>query len=146
MNFNQQFSGRSTPGNSFSVRNYPLTVPVFYQIAAVFGNIIAYQIKYQYINVANWAFEGRFDFSKYITKKNILLYIIYKYICNVLYIHIICYHYNYIYIYIHMHQLSHGSEYNMTNIFCVSHIFQTYFAEITAKYEKRGKSCPHCTS
>ena len=42
------------------------------------------------------------------------------------------------------HKLSHGSEYNMANIFRVPHILPTYFtslkaSEIQAKYEKRGK-------
>ena len=40
--------------------------------------------------------------------------------------------------------LSHSSEYNMANVFRVSHILTTYFtslqvSEIKAKYEKRGK-------
>ena len=49
-----------------------------------------------------------------------------------------------------MHYLSHGFEYNMTNISGVSHILLTYFtrlwaSEITAKYEKQqGKHCPYC--
>ena len=42
------------------------------------------------------------------------------------------------------YQLSHGSEYNMTNIFRVSGILLTCFtspqaSEIKAKYEKQGK-------
>ena len=46
------------------------------------------------------------------------------------------------------HQLSHNSEYNMTNIFQVSHIL-TYFtnlqaSEIIAKHEKLGKYWPYC--
>ena len=46
-------------------------------------------------------------------------------------------------------ELSHGSEYNMANIFRVSHILPTYFtslqaSEIKAKYEKRGKYWPYC--
>ena len=45
-----------------------------------------------------------------------------------------------------MHYLLRGSEYNMTNIFRVSHIFPTYFGEIAAKYEKSGKPWPNCTS
>ena len=56
---------------------------------------------------------------------------------------------NFYYYYNHKHQLSHGSEYNMANIFRVSHILLTYFAslqarEIKAKYEKRGKYWPYC--
>ena len=43
-----------------------------------------------------------------------------------------------------MHQLSQGSQYHMTNIFRVSHIFPAYFttfqaSEITKKYKKRRK-------
>ena len=42
----------------------------------------------------------------------------------------------------HKHQLSHGSEYNMANIFRVSQIIPAYF---TAKYENRLKYWVHCT-
>ena len=42
------------------------------------------------------------------------------------------------------HWLSHCSDYNMTNIFRISHFLRTYFtslqaSEITVKYEKREK-------
>ena len=48
------------------------------------------------------------------------------------------------------HILSHGSKYNMTDIFRVSHILPIYFtslqvSEITAKYAKWGRCCPHFT-
>ena len=48
----------------------------------------------------------------------------------------------------YMHQLLHSSENNMTNIFRISHILQTYLtslqaSEITAKYKKRGYQPQH---
>ena len=50
---------------------------------------------------------------------------------------------------LNMHQLSHGSEYNMANIFRVSYILPTCFtslqaSEIKPKYEKLGKYWPNC--